>query len=58
MSQPVNEFKMKYSPRHKTMLTLIAYAEGYCMVRCRGAAPFVLSLREWLALSPYFDGKE
>lgn len=29
---------------------LMGEAEGYCMVRRPGAMPFVISLKEWLAL--------
>lgn len=46
-----DKFKTRYSSRHKDVLTLIAYADGYCMVRKKGAMPFVMSLKEWLSLS-------
>lgn len=31
-------------------LKLIAYAEGYVMVRASGAVPFVMKMREWCEL--------
>lgn len=31
---------------------VMAVAEGYAMVRRKGAVPFVLSLREWASKSP------
>lgn len=45
-----DQFRTRYCSTRKTVLRLMAYADGYCMVRSHGAAPFVMSLKEWLAL--------
>lgn len=45
-----DQFRTRYDPKRKGVLTLLCYAEGYCMVRIKGAMPFTMSLKEWLAL--------
>lgn len=36
-------------------LKLISYSDGYVMVRTHGAAPFTMTLRDWLKLPAVSD---
>lgn len=36
------------------LLTLVSYAEGWCMVRRPGAMPYVISATDWAKLPPMF----